>query len=93
MQARPELIVDIKQVMADYLVQQGNPLQVDSITDHMLYTGIGSDAGLRGAISIWLRARGYVSESDSDRSDLDPKSSDDLTGNQLPWGLHLLIHC
>ena len=59
-QARPELIVDIKQVMADYLAQQGNPVQADSITDDMLYRGIGSDAGLRGAISIWLRARGYV---------------------------------
>src|SRR5712672_1335420 len=80
-QARPELIVDMKQVMADYLEQQGNPVQVDSITDDMLYRGIGSDAGLRGAISIWLRARGYVSESDLDKSDLDPKNSDDITGN------------
>ena len=77
-QARPELIVDIKQVMADYLEQQGNPVQVDSITDDMLYRGIASDAGLRAAISVWLRARGYVPESEFDRSDLDPKSSDDL---------------
>jgi protein involved in polysaccharide export with SLBB domain len=80
-QARPELIVDIKQVMADYLEQQGSPIQVDSITDDMLYRGIGSDAGLRGAISIWLRARGYVSESDFDKSDLDPRGSDDVTAN------------
>ncbi len=80
-QARPELIVDIKQVMADYLEQQGSPAQVDSITDDMLFRGIGSDAGLRGAISIWLQARGYVSESDFDKSDLDPRSSDDVTGN------------
>ncbi|MCU1250212.1 MAG: polysaccharide export protein [Edaphobacter sp.] len=88
-QARPELIVDIKQVMADYLEQQGNPVQVDSITDDMLYRGIGSDAGLRGAISIWLRARGYVSEADFDRSDLDPKSSDDVasTINTTALGL------
>jgi len=81
-QARPELIVDIKQVMADYLEQQGNPVQLDSITDDMLYRGIASDAGLRAAISVWLRARGYVPESEFDRSDLDPKSSDDLAGNQ-----------
>src|SRR5882757_2975143 len=80
-QARPELIVDIKQVMADYLEQQGSPVQVDSITDDMLYRAIASDAGLRGAITVWLRARGYVAESDFDRSDLDPKSSDDVTGN------------
>ncbi len=80
-QARPELIVDIKQVMADYLEQQGNPVQVDSITDDMLYRGISSDAGLRRAISIWLRARGYVPDSDLDISDLDPKSSDSLTSD------------
>jgi protein involved in polysaccharide export with SLBB domain len=80
-QARPELIVDIKQVMADYLEQQGSPIQVDSITDDMLYKGIASDAGLRGAISIWLRARGYVTDSDFDTRDLDSKSSDDLTSN------------
>ena len=80
-QARPELIVDIKQVMADYLDQQGNPVQVDTISDDALYKGIASDAGLRGAISIWLRARGYITDSDFDRSDMDPKSSDDLTNN------------
>jgi protein involved in polysaccharide export with SLBB domain len=80
-QARPELVVDIKQVMADYLEQQGNPVQVDSITDDTMYRGIASDAGLRGAISIWLRARGYVTDSDLDMSDIDSKSSDDLTNN------------
>jgi protein involved in polysaccharide export with SLBB domain len=80
-QARPELIVDIKQVMADYLEQQGSPVQVDSITDDALYRGIASDAGLRSAISVWLRARGYVSESDFDRSDMDPRSSDDVSNN------------
>ena len=80
-QARPELIVDLKQVMADYLQQQGNPVQVDSITDDILYRGIASDAGLRGAISIWLLARGYVPDSNLDRSDLAPTSSDDVSGD------------
>jgi protein involved in polysaccharide export with SLBB domain len=79
LQERPELIVDIKQVMADYLEQQGHPVQVDSITDDMLYKGIGADPGLRGAISIWLRARGYLPELDSHTSELDPKSFNALT--------------
>jgi protein involved in polysaccharide export with SLBB domain len=78
-QTRPELIVDIKQVMADYMEQQGSPIQVDSITDEMLYRAIASDAGLRGAVTVWLRARGYVAESEFDRSDLDPRGSDDVT--------------
>jgi protein involved in polysaccharide export with SLBB domain len=80
-QARPELIVDIKQVMADYLEQQGTHVQADSITDDMLYRGIASDTGLRGAITIWLRARGYITDSEFDTSDLDSKGSDDLTNN------------
>ncbi len=71
--------MDIKQVMADYLEQQGNAVQVESITDDMLYKGITSDPGLRGAISIWLRARGYVSDLDLDRADLN-QSTDDGTG-------------
>ena len=80
-QARPELVVDLKQVMADYLEQQGTPVQVDSITDDMLYRGIATDAGLRGAVSIWLLARGYVPDSSLDRSDLDSKSSDDVSSD------------
>jgi protein involved in polysaccharide export with SLBB domain len=74
-ETRPELIVDLKQVMADYLGQQGNAVQVDSITDDMLYKGIATDPGLRAAISVWLRARGYVTD-----SDFEPKSSDDAMG-------------
>jgi protein involved in polysaccharide export with SLBB domain len=80
LQARPELIVDLKQVMADYLQQTGNPVQVDAITDDMLYKGIATDAGLRGAISVWLRARGYVTDTDMGGADLDLKSSDELAG-------------
>jgi protein involved in polysaccharide export with SLBB domain len=81
LQSRPELIVDLKQVMADYLEQQGNPVQVDSITDDMLYRGIASDTGLRTAITIWLRARGYISSTDLERSDLEAKDSDDVAGS------------
>jgi protein involved in polysaccharide export with SLBB domain len=72
-QTRPELVVDLKQVMSDYLQQQGTSVQADSITDDMLYKGIAADPGLRSAISIWLRARGYVSDSDFDRVDSDSK--------------------
>jgi protein involved in polysaccharide export with SLBB domain len=78
-QTRPELIVDLKQVMSDYLQQQGTAIQSDSISDDMLYKGISTDPGLRDAISVWLRARGYVSDSDFDRSDADSKGADDTT--------------
>ncbi|WP_254063840.1 SLBB domain-containing protein [Granulicella sp. S190] len=75
LQSRPELIVDLKQVMADYLQQRGTSVQVDSITDDMFYKGVSSDPGLRGAISVWLRARGYLSESDLESQSLDSQYS------------------
>jgi protein involved in polysaccharide export with SLBB domain len=80
-QTRPELIVDLKQVMSDYLQQQGTAIQADSISDDMLYKGISTDPGLRAAISVWLRARGYVSDSDFDRSDAESKGADGTTSS------------
>jgi protein involved in polysaccharide export with SLBB domain len=83
-QTRPELIVDLKQVMSDYLQQQGTSVQADSISDDMLYKGISADPGLRAAVSVWLRARGYVTDSDSDRQDSDFRGADDTTGSTDP---------
>jgi protein involved in polysaccharide export with SLBB domain len=83
-QTRPELVVDLKQVMSDYLQQQGTSIQADSISDDLLYKGISTDPGLRSAISVWLRARGYASDSDFDRSDSDTKGADDATGGASP---------
>jgi protein involved in polysaccharide export with SLBB domain len=77
LRSRPELIVDIKQVMADYLQQQGTTAQADSITDDMLYKTISADPGLRGAITVWLRARGYLYDSDLERQDPDMQELDD----------------
>src|ERR1700750_315235 len=58
---RPELVVELKKVAADRLTAQGIPTQEDSITDEMLYSRIATDAALRSAITVWLRARGYIS--------------------------------
>ncbi|MBB5338661.1 SLBB domain-containing protein [Tunturiibacter gelidoferens] len=77
LQSRPELIVDIKEVMADYLQQQGTTTQSDAITDDMLYKGISTDTGLRAVITVWLRARGYLSGSDLDRQSSDMQEFDE----------------
>src|SRR5215831_1412452 len=61
LQERPELVVELKRVAADRLTAQGIPTQEDSITDEMLYSRIATDAALRSAITVWLRARGYPS--------------------------------
>ena len=73
---KPEVIIDLKQVMADYFYQRGIAVQEDSISDEMLFSNIARYAALRQTISIWLRARGYASDADFDRStesSLDPE--------------------
>jgi protein involved in polysaccharide export with SLBB domain len=65
---KPEVIVDVKHVMADYFLKQGIAVQEDSITDEMLFSNIATNAELRQTISVWLRARGYALDSDFERS-------------------------
>src|SRR5215471_6175428 len=59
--ARPELVIELKKVAAQKLQEQGVDVQEDSITDEMLYGRIASDSQLRNSLTLWLRARGYVS--------------------------------
>ena len=39
-------------------------MQEDSITDEMLFSRISTDPQFRASITVWLRARGYLSDSD-----------------------------
>jgi protein involved in polysaccharide export with SLBB domain len=68
LQQKPELIVELKSLVADQLQQQGIKIQADSITDEMLFSQIATNPGLRANITVWLRARGYISSTDLDRS-------------------------
>ena len=91
LQARPELIVDVKGVMAEYLAQQGNPVQVDQITDDVMYRGIATDVNLRTSLTIWLRARGYVTDAEIDTEEMDSRGSDELAGtSQTSTGTSVL---
>ncbi len=67
LQQKPDLVVELKSMVADQLTQQGIPTQADSITDEMLLSQISTNANLRASITVWLRARGYVSAADMDR--------------------------
>src|ERR1700722_15670970 len=67
LQQKPELVPELKQVVADQLQQQGTTIQADSITDEMLFSQIQTNPALRSNITIWLRARGYVSADEMDR--------------------------
>jgi protein involved in polysaccharide export with SLBB domain len=76
LQQRPELIVELKSLLADQLQQQGIKIQADSITDEMLFSQIASSADLRANITVWLRSRGYIST-----SDIRSSASDKLVDN------------
>src|SRR3984885_649697 len=67
LQQKPELVVELKSLVADQLQQQGVAAQADSITDEMLLNQISTNAALRSSITVWLRARGYVSADEMDR--------------------------
>jgi protein involved in polysaccharide export with SLBB domain len=64
LQQKPEVVIDIKSLIAEQLQQQGIDTQADSISDEMLYRQISSSAELRSNITSWLRARGYISNAD-----------------------------
>lgn len=77
---KPELIIDLKTFAADRL-----HVQEDSITDEMLFDRIASDAQLRSAITLWLRARGYISDLDAATAKtLGDDSTDPLTPAVVP---------
>jgi protein involved in polysaccharide export with SLBB domain len=83
LQQKPELVVELKSLVADQLQQQGVATQADSITDEMLLSQISTNAALRANITVWLRARGYVSAAEMDRL-LSSAGSDDDT-DQSPY--------
>jgi hypothetical protein len=67
LQQKPELVPELKQVVADQLQLQGTTIEADSITDEMLFSQIQTNPALRASITMWLRARGYVSADEMDR--------------------------
>jgi protein involved in polysaccharide export with SLBB domain len=75
---KPELMVDLKRLAAEQLQAQGLNVQEDSITDEMLLGKIVSDANVRANITLWLRARGYVTAADVEQArGLNPSSDED----------------
>ena len=48
-------------------------MQPDDITDEMLYSQINSSKELRENITVFLRARGYISDADLQREMMDAR--------------------
>ncbi len=84
LQQRPDIIVEVKSLVADELQQQGVYTQADAITDEMLYSQIARSADLRSAITLWLRSRGYISNADIQRSVVDSTAdAEDAVNDQI----------
>ena len=81
LQQKPELVAELKSLVADQLQQQGIQTQADSISDEMLLSQISTNAQLRASITVWLRARGYVSAAEMDRL-LSSAGSDETVGSR-----------
>ena len=64
LQQSPSLVVEVKSMMADRMQGAGEPVEIDSISDEMLYSQIAANAALRATITNFLRARGYIADSD-----------------------------
>jgi protein involved in polysaccharide export with SLBB domain len=82
---KPELMVDLKHQAAQQLQTQGIQIQEDSITDEMLLGKIVSDASVRANITLWLRARGYVTAADIEQAKAGQRDlEDDDNQSSLP---------
>ncbi len=69
LQDRPEVVIELKSLLAE-TQQQGTTVQPDSITDEMLFRQIASSKDLRANITTFLRARGYLSDADLQRAEM-----------------------
>ena len=83
---KPELMIDLKKLSAEQLQAQGLAAQEDSITDEMLLGKIVSDPIVRSNITLWLRARGYITTADIQRSKMTPVESDEDDPSQGQLG-------
>ena len=91
LQQRPEVVVELKSLLADQMQQQGVQIQADGISDEMLYNQIAANADLRAHITTFLRVRGYVSDDTVQgqaASVEDGDAEDGLTTGQSPRALN-----
>jgi protein involved in polysaccharide export with SLBB domain len=81
LQQNPDLLMEVKNQVADYLQQQGTQVSASDITDEMLYNQIQTSASVRANITIFLQSRGYVPQ--GGLQSMSPGlRQDDLSGTQ-----------
>jgi protein involved in polysaccharide export with SLBB domain len=95
LQEKPEAVIELKSLLADQLQQQGVTVDPGTVTDEMLYSEIATEAAVRAKVTLFLRARGYISDAElrsagpgstgfGASSLTDPTSSGELPGTLSP---------
>jgi protein involved in polysaccharide export with SLBB domain len=64
LQQHPDLVVELKSLMADRLQEQGTQIDQNDISDEAFYDQIAASPSLRASVATYLRARGYLTEED-----------------------------
>jgi protein involved in polysaccharide export with SLBB domain len=64
LQDNPDLLAEFKSQLADRFQQQGAQIDVNDISDEMLFNQISASASLRATITTVLLARGFVNADD-----------------------------
>ena len=83
----PEVMVEVKSVIADQAQQQGLAVQPDALTDRQVYSQLETSATLRGSVTEFLRARGYISEDEIEQARQTSQSSARNPGGGTPSAL------
>lgn len=60
----PEVMVEVKTVVADAAQQQGLAVQPDALSDQQVFAQIEASPALRANLTQFLRARGYISDAE-----------------------------
>ncbi len=81
LQQNPDLLMEVKNQVADYMQQQGTQVSASDITDEMLYNQIQTNASVRANITIFLQSRGYIPQGGL-QSTSPGLRQDDLSGTQ-----------
>ncbi len=89
---KPEVVIELKSQLAEELQQQGVAIDPNSVTDEQLYNEIATDRRVREKVTLFLRARGYVSDDDLRTAGLGGTEANGLTdatpvGEGLTGGL------
>ena len=78
MRQRPELVVELKSLLAEQMQERGVSTLADSISDEQFFHQIVVSEDFRASVTNWLRARGYLSRSGAQRTIADARASDEL---------------